>query len=182
SNLIVSSNRMAVDQAVSQAEKLGYAPLLLSTTIEGETKDVARMHAAMAREGLASGNPLPAPCCLLSGGETTVTLGAEPGTGGRNMEFALAAALDLAGLPGVLAVSVGTDGTDGPTDAAGARADGDTVARGTEQGRKARSFLERHDAYNYFQPLGDLIITGPTRTNVMDLRLVLVKGSGEEAS
>ena len=181
-NLIVSSNRMAVDQAMGQAEKLGYAPLLLSTTIEGETKDVARMHAAMAHEVLASGNPLAAPCCLLSGGETTVTLGEEPGTGGRNMEFALAAALDLDGLPGILAVSVGTDGTDGPTDAAGAWADGDTVARGAEQGLKARGFLERHDAYNYFQPLGDLIITGPTRTNVMDLRLVLVAGSGEEAS
>ncbi|MCB2190716.1 MAG: glycerate kinase [Deltaproteobacteria bacterium] len=181
-NLIVSSNRMAVDQALGQAEKLGYAPLLLSTTIEGETKDVARMHAAMAREVIASGNPLPAPCCLLSGGETTVTLGEEPGTGGRNMEFALAAALDLDGLPGVLAVSVGTDGTDGPTDAAGAWADGHSVARGAGQGLKARRFLERHDAYNYFKPLDDLIITGPTRTNVMDLRLMLVTGAGEETA
>ncbi|BEQ15719.1 glycerate kinase type-2 family protein [Desulfoferula mesophila] len=178
-NLIVSSNRMAVDQALGQARELGYAPLLLSTTIEGETKDVARMHAAMAREVLASGNPLPAPCCLLSGGETTVTLGDDPGVGGRNMEFALAAALDLEGLSGVLAVSVGTDGTDGPTEAAGAWADGESVARGAAQGLKARRFLERHDAYNYFQPLGDLIVTGPTRTNVMDLRLVLVRGPQE---
>ncbi|MBU4276002.1 MAG: glycerate kinase [Proteobacteria bacterium] len=178
-NLIVSSNRMAVDRAMGQAEKLGYTPMLLSTTIEGETKDVARMHAAMAREVLASGNPLAAPCCLLSGGETTVTLGEDFGMGGRNMEFALAAALDLEGLPGVLAVSLGTDGTDGPTDAAGAWADGDSVARGAEQGLKARRFLERHDAYNFFKPLDDLIITGPTRTNVMDLRLMLVTGAEE---
>ncbi|MBU1276882.1 MAG: glycerate kinase [Proteobacteria bacterium] len=181
-NLIVSSNRMAIDQAVAQARKLGYTPMLLSTTIEGETKDVARMHAAMAREVLASGNPLPPPCCLLSGGETTVTLGEEFGTGGRNMEFALAAALDLGGLPGVLAVSLGTDGTDGPTDAAGAWADGESVARGQEMGLKARDFLHRHDAYNFFKPLGDLIVTGPTRTNVMDLRLMLVNGPGEARS
>lgn len=174
SNLIVSSNRLAIQEALGQADRLGYKPMLLSTTIEGETKDVARMHAAMAREVVTSGNPLAAPCCLLSGGETTVTLGERFGLGGRNMEFALAAALDLEGLPGVLAVSLGTDGTDGPTDAAGAWADGQSVARGRELGLKAREFLEGHDAYHFFKPLGDLIVTGPTRTNVMDLRLMLV--------
>jgi len=173
-NLIVSSNRGAVDQAAAQARELGYTPLVLSTTIEGETAPVARMHSALARECLASGQPSAPPCCLLSGGETTVTLGEDPGKGGRNMEFALAAALDLAGMRGVLAVSLGTDGTDGPTDAAGAWADGESVARGAALGLKARDFLARHDAYNFFQPLDDLIITGPTRTNVMDLRLMLV--------
>ena len=174
-NLIVSSNRGAVEQAAAKAQELGYAPLVLGTTIEGETAPVARMHAAMARECLASGQPIAPPCCLLSGGETTVTLGNNPGQGGRNMEFALAAALDLDGLEGVLAVSLGTDGTDGPTDAAGAWADGQSVTRGAAQGLKARDFLTRHDAYNYFKPLDDLIITGPTRTNVMDLRLMLVR-------
>ncbi len=177
SNLIVSSNRLAIQEALGQADRLGYTPMLLSTTIEGETKDVARMHAAMAREVVASGNPLAAPCCLLSGGETTVTLGERFGLGGRNMEFALAAALDLEGTPGVLAVSLGTDGTDGPTEAAGAWADGQSVARGRELGLKARDFLAGHDAYHFFKPLGDLIVTGPTRTNVMDLRFMLVNRS-----
>ncbi|MCF8034443.1 MAG: glycerate kinase [Desulfarculaceae bacterium] len=175
-NLIVSSNRGAVEQAAAKARQLGYASLVLGTTIEGETSPVARMHAALARECQASGQPASPPCCLLSGGETTVTLGSDPGKGGRNMEFALAAALDLDGLEDVLAVSLGTDGTDGPTDAAGAWADGESVARGAAKGLKARDFLTRHDAYNFFQPLDDLIITGPTRTNVMDLRLMLVAG------
>ncbi len=173
-NLIASNNRQAVDRAKAKASELGLTPLVLSTTIEGETKDIARMHAALASEALASGQPLAPPCCLISGGETTVNLGEEHGLGGRNQEFALAAALDLAGVEGVLAVSVGTDGTDGPTDAAGAWADGQTVERALTLGLKAGDFLARHDAYNFFEPLKDLIITGPTRTNVMDLRLILV--------
>ncbi|MEW5913785.1 MAG: glycerate kinase [Thermodesulfobacteriota bacterium] len=176
-NLIVANNRRAVERAAAQARDLGYAPLVLSTTIEGETADIARMHAALAREVLASGQPLPPPCCLISGGETTVTLGDAPGKGGRNQEFALAAALDLAGLEEALAVSLGTDGTDGPTDAAGAWADGRTVERARTLGLKAADFLARHDAYNFFDPLQDLIVTGPTRTNVMDLRLVLVRAA-----
>ncbi|RJX35853.1 MAG: glycerate kinase [Desulfarculus sp.] len=176
-NLIVANNRRAVERAALQARELGFRPLVLSTTIEGETADIARMHAALVREVLASGQPLPPPCCLISGGETTVTLGSSPGLGGRNQEFALAAALDLQGLEGVLAVSLGTDGTDGPTDAAGAWADGRTVARARTLGLKAQDFLARHDAYNFFGPLQDLIITGPTRTNVMDLRLMLVEAA-----
>ena len=173
-NLIIASNRQALDRAAAKARDLGYSPLILSSTIEGETKDIARMHAALAREVLESGHPLPRPCCLVSGGETTVTLGPEPGKGGRNQEFALAAALDLEGLPGVLALSAGTDGTDGPTDAAGALADGATVARAQQKGLDPRDFLARHDAYHFFQELGDLVITGPTRTNVMDIRLMLI--------
>ncbi len=173
-NLIIASNRQALERAAAKARNLGYAPLILSSTIEGETRDIARMHAALAREVVETGHPLPRPCCLVSGGETTVTLGPEPGKGGRNQEFALAAALDLEGLEGVLALSAGTDGTDGPTDAAGALADGHTVARARGQGLDPRSFLERHDAYHFFQELGDLVITGPTRTNVMDIRLMLI--------
>lgn len=173
-NLIVAGNRQALDYAAAKAKELGYAPMILSSTIEGETHDVARMHAAMAREVRQTGHPLAPPCCLISGGETTVTLGNNPGKGGRNMEFALACVLDLAGLGNLLALSAGTDGTDGPTDAAGAQADGRTAARAQEMGLNPRDFLTRHDAYNFFHPLGDLIMTGPTRTNVMDVRLILV--------
>jgi hydroxypyruvate reductase len=173
-NQVVAGNRHCLAVAADRARELGYAPVILSSTIEGETYDVARVHAAMAREARATGHPAGPPCCLISGGETTVTLGDSPGQGGRNQEFALACALDLEGVEGVLAVSAGTDGTDGPTDAAGAQADGDTAARAREKGLEPRDYLARHDAYNFFQPLDDLIITGPTRTNVMDVRLMLV--------
>lgn len=173
-NLIVGSCRQALFSAAEKAKELGYAPLILSSTMEGETKEVARVHAALAREVLQSGNPLPPPCCLISGGETTVNLGDSDGKGGRNQEFALAAALDIAGMDKVLILSAGTDGTDGPTDAAGALADGQSVGRGKARDLDARDFLERHDAYPYFQALDDLVMTGPTRTNVMDVRLVLV--------
>jgi glycerate 2-kinase len=173
-NLIVAGNRQALDYAAAKAAELGYAPLILSSTIEGETYDVARMHAAIAREVRQTGHPQGPPCCLISGGETTVTLCDNPGKGGRNQEFALACALDLEGLPNVLALSAGTDGTDGPTDAAGAQADGQTTFRARQEGLDPKDFLRRHDAYNFFQPLGDLIITGPTRTNVMDIRLMLI--------
>jgi len=127
-NLIVGSNRLAVDAAVRKARELGLRPLVLSTLIEGETRDVARMHAAIVREILASGRPAKPPVCLISGGETTVTLRGN-GLGGRNQEFVLAAAIDLAGSDGVVVLSGGTDGTDGPTDAAGAIADGATLRR-----------------------------------------------------
>ena len=174
-NLVVAGNRQALMAARGQARQLGYQTLVLSSTIQGETKDVGRLHAALACEVLASANPLAPPCCLISGGETTVTLGREPGQGGRNQEFALAAALDIQGLKGALVLSAGTDGTDGPTDAAGAQADGTSVARARALGLEARDHLRRHDAYPFFQGLQDLVMTGPTLTNVMDLHLVLVE-------
>lgn len=172
-NVVVGSNRLAIQAAAREAERLGYRPLILSSSIEGESREIARAHAAMAREIRESGHPIPPPACLLSGGETTVTLSG-PGRGGRNQEFALAAAIDLAGLPQTLMLSGGTDGTDGPTDAAGAFADGSTVERAAAQGLDARAFLRRNDSYSFFASLGDLLLTGPTRTNVMDVRLVLV--------
>jgi hydroxypyruvate reductase len=172
-NLIVGSNRLAVDAAAHRARELGYRPLVLSTVIEGETREVANVHAAIAKEILASGRPLRPPCCVISGGETTVTLKGD-GLGGRNQEFALAAAIALDGLPGVVAFSGGTDGTDGPTDAAGAIADGGTVRRARSQGLDPAAALARNDSYHFFEPLGDLVKTGPTGTNVMDVRLVLV--------
>jgi len=172
-NLIVGSNRLAVDKAASIARKFGLRGLVLSTMIEGETREVARVHAAIAREILASGRPARPPVCVISGGETTVTLRGN-GLGGRNQEFVLAAAIELAGLPGVVVFSAGTDGTDGPTDAAGAIADGATVDRAARLGLDARKLLNDNDSYHFFEPLGDLIKTGPTNTNVMDLRLILI--------
>lgn len=168
-NRIVGSNAQSVLAAAAKAKELGYKPLILSTTIEGETRDVARMHVAIARECLRSGHPAKPPVCILSGGETTVTLRGS-GKGGRNQEFALAAALDLENEPRILVLSAGTDGTDGPTDAAGAYATSATA----KDPRAARAAIDANDSYPYLQQTGDLLITGPTRTNVMDIRILLV--------
>jgi glycerate 2-kinase len=171
-NIIVGSNQKSLESAARAAGELGYRTLILSSTIEGETKDVARIHAAIARQMRTHGQPASPPACVISGGETTVTMrNGREGKGGRNQEFALAAAIDAAGLEDILILSAGTDGTDGPTDAAGAMADGATVARGNS---RASDALANHDAYPFFEELGDLIITGSTGTNVMDLHLILV--------
>lgn len=172
-NLIVGSNTQALLASEEKAKALGYNSLILSSSIEGETREIARMHAALAREILASGHPVPRPACLISGGETTVTIRGK-GLGGRNQEFALAAAIALDGLENVVILSGGTDGTDGPTKAAGAIADGATVVRARELALEAAAYLRENDSYHFFEPLGDLLITGPTLTNVMDLRVVLV--------
>lgn len=172
-NVVIGSNSLAVRAAAEKARELGYNTLVLSSFIEGETKEVARVHAAIAREVHHSGNPVPPPACILSGGETTVTIRGD-GKGGRNQEFALAAARGLEGLPDTLILSAGTDGTDGPTDAAGAFADGSTIARAMALGLDPEDYLARNDSYRFFERLGDLLVTGPTRTNVMDVRIVLV--------
>lgn len=171
-NVIIGSNIQAVQAAEKKALDLGYNTLILSTFIEGETKDVANVHAAVAKEILSSGNPIARPACVISGGETTVTIHGK-GLGGRNQEFVLAAAIDIAGWQDVVVLSAGTDGTDGPTDAAGAIADGTSIERAENMGMNADHFLRENDSYRFFQALGDSIITGPTYTNVMDLRLVL---------
>ena len=173
-NVIVGSNRLAVDAAAQTARERGYRPVVLSTLIEGETRDVAGMHAAILREAIASGRPARPPVCFISGGETTVTLRGE-GLGGRNQEFALACALALDKVPAAVALSGGTDGSDGPTDAAGAIADGHTLQRARLAGLDAAEFLARNDSYRFFDALGDLIRTGPTGTNVMDVRLMLTR-------
>jgi glycerate 2-kinase len=172
-NIVAGSNRLAIDSAERTANGLGYRTLVLSTSIEGETRDIARMHAAIAREVAATGRPAPPPVCILSGGETTVTLRGD-GLGGRNQEFALAAALDIAGAAPILVLSAGTDGTDGPTDAAGAIADSTTIQRATAQGLDSKRALAENDSYRFFQPLNDLVKTGPTGTNVMDIHIALV--------
>jgi glycerate 2-kinase len=172
-NTVVGSNRLALGAAERRARELGYRTLVLASEIQGETREIARMHAAIAREVVLAGKPVKAPACIITGGETTVTLKGG-GLGGRNQEFVLAAAMDVAGLTNVVVFSAGTDGSDGPTDAAGAVADGDTVRRNPE----ARQFLEDNNSYRYFESLGDLVITGPTNTNVMDVRIILV-GAGK---
>ena len=172
-NLIIGSNIETLMAAKHKAETLGYNVLVLSSMIEGETRHVARVHGAIAREIRKTGHPLASPACILSGGETTVTLKGT-GLGGRNQEFALAAAMDIAGNKNIVILSGGTDGTDGPTDAAGALADTTTIERAVEMGLNPQHFLANNDSYHFFQKLGDLLITGPTNTNVMDLRIVLV--------
>ena len=172
-NTVVGGNRLALDAAARAARALGYRTLILSSSIQGETREVARMHGAMAREVAVHGRPVRPPACLISGGETTVTIKGS-GLGGRNQEFALAAALEIHGLSNVVVFSAGTDGTDGPTDAAGAIADGQTVDRNPDASR----YLDANDSYHYFQSLSDLVITGATNTNVMDVRIILVGRAG----
>jgi len=182
-NIIVGSNRQAIQAAARQARALGYRPLVLSTFIEGETRDIASMHAAIAKEILSSGRPMRPPVCILSGGETTVTVRGK-GLGGRNQEFVLAAAIALygsredGGTFGTTTIfSAGTDGIDGPTDAAGAIADERTLGRARSIGLDARRFLANNDSHHFFEKLEALVKTGPTGTNVMDVRLILVPGS-----
>jgi hydroxypyruvate reductase len=169
-NLIVGSNRLATEAARYYAESLGYRATILSNAVQGESREVAKRHAATIRKALTE--LVPEPICFISGGETTVTVCGE-GMGGRNQEFALAAALEIDGTVGVIVLSAGTDGIDGPTDAAGAIVDGATVSRGRSKGYDAAEFLARNDANNYLNATGDLLITGPTHTNVMDIQVML---------
>jgi hydroxypyruvate reductase len=174
-NLIIGSNEVAAEAAFSEAKRMGFNSAILSTSIEGEACEVGRVFAALLEEEVTRGRPLSRPVCLIAGGETTVTLtspdGKKPhvGRGGRNQELALSAALSLSGLDDLLLVALATDGNDGPTDAGGAVVDGATVARGAAKGLNARHHLDYHNAYPFFEELGDLLLLGPTGTNVNDL-------------
>jgi glycerate 2-kinase len=172
-NLLIGNNQVALVAAKEKAEALGYNTLILSSAAEGETRKVAIDYVVIARDVLSSSSPVRPPACIISGGETTVTIRGA-GLGGRNQEFALAAAVEIDGLNGIVVLSGGTDGTDGPTHAAGGIVDGTTVQRARDQGLNARSYLERNDSYPLLKAVGDLLITGPTLTNVMDLRLILI--------
>jgi hydroxypyruvate reductase len=172
-NLIIASNIESLMAAKEKAERLQYNVILLSSMIVGETRYAAQIHGAIAKEIIKTGNPISPPACILSGGETTVTISGN-GLGGRNQEFALAAAIDISGHKNVVVLSGGTDGTDGPTDAAGAFSDTYTLERAKEMGLDPYHFLANNDAYHFFEKLDDLLITGPTNTNVMDLRILLV--------
>ncbi len=174
-NVIVADNRVAALAALAKAAAGGYHTLLLTTHVEGEATQVANVAVALAKEVRETGHPIAAPACLILGGETTVTLGTNPGKGGRNQELALAAALALQSLPGVTIVSLATDGTDGPTDSAGGVADSGTVARGAAAGLSATDYLRAHNAYPFLQATHDLLRTGPTQTNVNDLIFVFIE-------
>ena len=172
-NILIGSNILALRAAEKEASSLGFNTFILSSSIVGETREAARFHTAIAKEVISSGNPVQRPACILSGGETTVTIKGN-GLGGRNQEFALAGALDISGIQKVVLLSGGTDGTDGPTDSAGAFADHTTVRRAKSMGLDPKVYLENNDAYPFFRSLGDLLVTGPTYTNVMDVRIMLV--------
>ena len=173
-NIIIGSNIQCLEAAEKKAQSFGYSTLILSSFIEGETKEIARMHAALLKEILTSRRPLAPPACLITGGETTVTIRGN-GKGGRNQEFVLAGARELADWKGAAIFSAGTDGNDGPTDAAGAYGDWTTMERGRSLGLDPNTFLENNDSYHFFLKMKDLIVTGPTNTNVMDLRLLIAR-------
>lgn len=172
-NIIIGSNALAVDAAKQAAERLGYEAEVISTTLSGEAAVVASdlaNRAIKVRQALSPGGKV----CLMAGGETTVTVKGG-GLGGRNTELALAFALEIRDLKGITLLSAGTDGTDGPTDAAGALADGQTVAKALGLGLDPCSYLADNDSYTFFKKIDDLVITGPTGTNVMDIQLILVE-------
>ncbi len=174
---LIARAQTALEAAARAARAAGLAPFILGADIEGEARAVAHAQAGQALACARGAGPVPAPCVLLSGGETTVTLAAgaqEVGRGGRNTEYLLALALALEGAPGIHAVACDTDGIDGSEDNAGALIGPDTLARARAAGLDARAFLDRHDAYGFFAALGDLVCTGPTRTNVNDFRAILV--------
>lgn len=173
-NRVVGSLSDALTAAEKEAGRRGFTPLVLSSMIKGEAREAAGVLCAIAMAVQRSGKPVAPPACLLSGGETTVTLQGT-GKGGRNMEMALAGAMALAGTSGILMLSAGTDGTDGPTDAAGAFADGTTLSRAGALGLSAGTHLAENNSYPFFLALEDLLITGPTRTNVMDMQIFLVQ-------
>lgn len=175
--LIVADNAIAAAAAQAEARRQGYHALILTTFLQGEAREVAKVAAALVDEVQTHQRPLPPPACLILGGETTVTLGEHPGQGGRNQELALAAALALAGRRGVTLIALASDGCDGPTPAAGGVVDGETLHRGAILGLDAGRHLAGHDAYPFLQAAGALLHTGPTRTNVNDLLFLFVEAS-----
>ena len=186
---LIATPQQSLEAAAQAAQAAGIHAYILSDEMEGESREVGKVHAAIARAVARSGDgsravatknqPFQKPCVILSGGETTVTVkpvkdGATRGKGGRAGEFCLGLALALQGQQGVYAMAADTDGIDGMEDNAGAFVAPDTLARAVAQGMKVDTFLDRNDAYGYFQPLGDLVITGPTHTNVNDFRVLLI--------
>ncbi len=174
---IIATPQEALDRAVEIARQHGLNPVVLGHTIEGESREVALVHAGMARQAYHHDQPALCPCLIISGGETTVTVKGQ-GRGGRNVEFLLALAVALGGHPGIHAVAGDTDGVDGQEHIAGAFVDPTTVARAAEKGISAKASLANNDGHGFFESLGDQLITGPTRTNVNDFRAVLIQRAG----
>ena len=172
-NIIVGTNQEARLAAASSMKEAGYRTQILPTQINGEARRVGRTFGSIANDIKNNPVPIPSPMALVAGGETTVTVHGK-GRGGRNQELALAAAMKISGSDAVVIGSFATDGIEGDTDAAGALADGSTVKRGLRLGMDPRKYLENNDSYRYFSRLGDLIVTGPTETNVSDIMIVAV--------
>ncbi len=176
---MIATPQQSLEAAAAAARAAGLEAWILSDEMEGESREVGKVHAALARAVALKGQPFSKPCVILSGGETTVTVrprqpGDAKGRGGRAGEFCLGLALGLQGQPGVYALAADTDGIDGMEDNAGAFVAPDTLQRATAQGMKVDRYLDRNDAYGYFEPLGDLVVTGPTHTNVNDFRALLI--------
>jgi hydroxypyruvate reductase len=173
--ILVATPQMALEAAASVARRRGVTPVILGDAVEGEAREVAKVHAAIARQVARRGQPSPPPAVLLSGGETTVTVRGK-GRGGRNAEFLLALAVALDGAPGIFALAADTDGIDGTEDNAGAVIAPDSLARAAAAGLNAKALLADNDGYGFFAALDDLVITGPTLTNVNDFRAILIQG------
>jgi hydroxypyruvate reductase len=176
---MIATPQQSLEAAAAAARAAGITPHILSDEIEGESREVGKVHAALARAVAQRGQPFARPCVILSGGETTVTVRRQPegqprGRGGRAGEFCLGLAHALQGQAGVYALAADTDGIDGVEDNAGASVQPDTLARAEAAGLKVAAYLDRNDAYGYFDALGDLVVTGPTHTNVNDFRALLV--------
>ena len=171
---LIATPQASLEAAAALARQAGIQAHVLSDEIEGESREVGKVHAALARAVARHGQPFARPCVILSGGETTVTVRSKGGRGGRASEFLLGCAIALQGQPGVWGLSADTDGIDGIEDNAGALLTPDTLARAAALGLKPADYLDRNDAYNFFKPLGDLVVPGPTFTNVNDFRALLV--------
>jgi hydroxypyruvate reductase len=176
---LIATPRQSLEAAAEAARAAGLTAYILSDEMEGESREVGKVHAALARAVAQTGEPFQKPCVILSGGETTVTIrkqapGAPKGRGGRAGEFCLGLALGLQGQPGVYALAADTDGIDGVEDNAGAFVAPDTLQRALATGMKIAGYLDRNDAYGYFDRLGDLVVSGPTYTNVNDFRAILI--------
>jgi len=176
---VIAAPQRSLEAAATLARSYGLQAIVLSDAMEGESREVAKVHAALARAVAQGRGPFPKPCVLLSGGETTVTIrprapGAPKGRGGRAGEFCLGLAQALQGVPGVWALAADTDGIDGVEDNAGARVGPDTLQRARAAGLKLADHLERNDAYGFFHALDDLVVTGPTHTNVNDFRAIWI--------
>ncbi len=172
-NVIIASNINALEAAKKKASEIGYNALILSSGFAGDSSSTASFHVSIAQEVIKSGNPLHSPACILSGGETTVIV-TGTGKGGRNLDFALHAGKLLSKMKNIIIASVGSDGSDGPTDAAGAWIDCTTVCRGEKKGLDIEEFIQNQNSYHFFKKLGDIITTGPTNTNVMDMRIMII--------
>jgi len=170
---LITTPQMALQAAAQVAQAAGFTPYILGDSLEGESRDVAKVLGGLTRQVVQHGQPFQTPCVLLSGGETTVTLKGQ-GRGGRNVEFLLALGITLAGTPGVYALAGDTDGVDGAEEIAGALLTPDTLARAWDQGMNPRSYLDNNDAHSFFQALGDSVVCGPTLTNVNDFRAILI--------